>query len=291
MMQHYPNPVSVGRIQYINVDPVYFAFNAYAAHIPINFISRPPAALNQLMAEGRLDISSVSSSAYARNWKDWLILPDLSIACYGQVMSVLAVSRYPFEALDGKGVMLTDESATAVDLLKLIFAQKHIFPYFQKSKISTPQDVTGFMDAGLVIGDAALRFDWRRDFPYVWDLCEIWNQMTGLPFVFGVWAVRRSFAASRPDTTSQILEALHQSRIHGQQELMTIARSASEKLGISYEICKQYFNSMSYGLGASEIKALTEFFGGLYEYNIIAENPELSFFNNACRRLSSGICA
>jgi chorismate dehydratase len=280
MIKYNQNNISIGRIQYINVDPVYYGFKQYTSHLNISFMSRPPSILNQLMADGNLDISSVSSSAYARNWKDWLILPDLSISCYGKVMSVLAVSRYPFEDLNGRSILLTDESATAVDLLKLIFAKKNITPNFQKGKIISPADLGADVDGGLIIGDSALKHDWRLHFEHVWDLCEIWNQMTGLPFVFGIWVVRRSFAEEFPQTTSQILEALHRSRTDGLANLSSIAESAAQKLGIPIEVCREYYNCMTYNLGAPEHRALETFFQGLYEYRIIDQKPLLKNFNH-----------
>jgi chorismate dehydratase len=246
----------------------------------MDVISRPPSVLNQLMAEGRLDISSVSSSAYARNSRDWLILPNLSISCYGKVMSVLAVSDCPFEKLNGKSLILTDESATAVDLLQLIFAKKNIAPCFEKGKITSPADLKKTADAGLIIGDSALRHNWRNHFNHVWDLCEIWNQMTGLPFVFGIWVVRRSFAQEHPQTTAQILDALNQSRMDGLANLSSIIEAASKKLNIPVETCNQYYRCMTYNLGDSEGRALSEFFKGLYDRGIISESPLLSFYNH-----------
>ncbi|MCU0599063.1 MAG: menaquinone biosynthesis protein [Desulfobacterales bacterium] len=272
--------ISIGRIQYINVDPVYYGFKQYAARLSINLISSPPSILNQLMADGRLDISSVSSSAYARNWKDWLILPDLSISCYGKVMSVLAASRYPLEELGGKKVLLTDESATAVDLLKLLFAKKNIRPDFHKEKITSPSQLRDTADAGLIIGDCALKHDWRHHFEYVWDLCELWNQMTGLPFVFGIWVVRKAFAANYAEITSEILDALYRSRMNGLANISAIMESAARKLNIPPEICKAYYDCMSYNLGAPEYRALETFFKGLHEYQIIDQRPELNIFSH-----------
>jgi chorismate dehydratase len=280
MIEYNQNNISIGRIQYINVDPVYYGFKQYTSHLNINFISRPPSILNQLMADGNLDISSVSSSAYARNWKDWLILPDLSISCYGKVMSVLAVSRYPFENLDGRPFMLTDESATAVDLLKLIFTQKKISPNFQKGKIISPADLSADVDGGLIIGDSALKHNWRLHFEHVWDLCEIWNQITGLPFVFGIWVVRRSFEEKFPGVALEILEALYRSREDGLANILDIVESAARKLDIPIEICREYYHCMTYSLGGLEYRALATFFQGLYEYRIIDQKPLINKFNH-----------
>ena len=45
-------------------------------------------------------------------------------------------------------------------------------------------------DAGLVIGDPALKIDRSRYLTY--DLAEEWIRLTGKPFVFAFWAVRQA---------------------------------------------------------------------------------------------------
>lgn len=275
--------VSVGRIQYINVNPVYYNFNKYLYPLNIGIISRPPSVLNQLMADGKLEISSVSSSAYIENSEKWLILPDLSISCYGKVMSVLLASQYPFEELKDKKILLTDESATAVNLLKLIFAQKGVNPVYQIGKVQLPSDLKNDASAGLIIGDAALKQNWRQHFEYVWDLCEIWNQMTGLPFVFGIWAARLSFAEEHPETMSLILGAFFRSKADGLNSISEIAASGAQKLDLPVEICKEYYSCMTYNLGDPEYRALTTFFKGLYDYKITDQNPILHFYQNGLK--------
>lgn len=276
--------IKIGRIQYINVDPVYYDFDNKPLPPEIQMISRPPAILNKMMAEDTLDLSSVSLSAFARNSDQWLILPDLSISCYGKVMSVLLVSDHRFEELDGKKILLTDESATAVDLLKLLFSLNGIHPVFQTGKIKSPADLTGFAWAGLVIGDAALKHKWQNHFTHVLDLCEMWNNMTGLPFVFGIWAVRKSFAQKYPGTISLVLEMLKKSKQNGLNNISMISRLSAKKLGIDDKLCKTYFKSMNYSFGDQEFKCLKEFFNGLYAEKIIEQQPDISFFNNKVRQ-------
>jgi chorismate dehydratase len=273
------NELKIGRISYINVDPVYYQLDHAPIPDGIQVISRPPAVLNQMLLINELDISSVSSSAFARHSDQWMILPDLSISCYGKVLSVLLVSHYSFEELQEKTVLLTDESATAVDLVKLILSLKGISPVFQKGKVKSPEDLTDFTGAGLVIGDAALRHQWKNNFEHVWDLCEIWNQMTGLPFVFGVWAVRKSYAHKYPQRVSMILEMFKKSKKEGLRNISDIARQSAEKIGIDPDLSARYFNSMYYNMSAPELECLKVFFDRLYSEKIINKKPELIFFD------------
>lgn len=275
--------VRVGRIQYINVDPVYYDFAPPQSSFNTETISRPPADLNRMMAENRLDISSVSSSAYARNFDEWLILPNLAIACFGKVMSVLLVSRFPFEDLDGRTVILTRHSAAAADLIQYLFARRDIAPRFVTGTVLHPDDLSPEDDAGLVIGDAALKHPWRERFPYTWDLCEEWNNITGLPFVFAVWVVRRTVAEQQPRTVAAILNALLRSKTEGLKNISAIAESAARKLGISVDLSKQYYDCMYYDFQEPECKGLTAFYAGLHEHGIITRNPSLHFFKDQAR--------
>lgn len=273
------NKIKIGRISYINVDPVYYQFDHEPIPADIRLISRPPAVLNQMLSNNELDISSVSTSAFARHSDQWLMLPDLSISCYGKVLSVLLVSRHSLEELQDKTVLLTDESATAVDLLKLIFSLKGISPKFHKASVKSPADLADADSAGLVIGDAALKHKWEKHFDHVWDLCEIWNQMTGLPFVFGVWAVRKAYAKKYPGRVLSIVEKFKRSKEEGLRNIADIARLSAEKIGIDPGLSKTYFNSMHYSMSVPELDCLKEFFLRLYLNKIIDKQPEMNFFN------------
>jgi chorismate dehydratase len=275
------NPLRIGRISYINADPVYYAFDRDPMPSDIRVIRRPPAVLNRLLKEKALDISSVSASSLARNSGEWMLLPDLSISCYGKVLSVLLVSRYSFADLEGCTVLLTDESATAVDLVRLIFCLKGVSPVFKVAKVKSIKDLEKDKTAmaGLVIGDAALKHRWGDAFEHVWDLCEIWNEMTGLPFVFAVWAVQRDYAEKYPRKVLTALEKLKTSKESGLRNLPEIVKSASERIAIDPLLCKNYYHSMYYSMSQPEVQCLLEFFNQLWVHHIIDKKPELTFFN------------
>jgi chorismate dehydratase len=272
--------IAVGRISYMNVAPVYFGLDNGLKPSRLEMVNGPPSVLNQMMASGDLDISPVSSAAYARHQDEWLVLPDLSIACFGKVMSVILVSRHPFDALDNKKVILTDESATAADLLRLLFASKKIRPVFEIGTIKTPADFHEKAAAALVIGDAALASDWDRCVDQVWDLGDMWRSLMDLPFVFALWAVRKSFAEKRPEVVSSVIDCFAVSKNQGKLNIDKIAASASQRLGLDIEICRRYYDILSYDLDAFRIKGLEAFFEGLYREKIITKRVCLSFFEH-----------
>jgi len=274
----------------MNVAPVYYGLDNGMKPAWINMFSAPPSVLNTMLANGELDISPVSSVAYARNQNDWLLLPDLSISCFGKVMSVILVSKYPLNQLTYKKVILTEESATAAALLRLLFSLKKIKPYFETGKIRYTDDFRqNDVSAALVIGDAALKEKWQKEFDYVYDLGEMWWNLTELPFVFALWAVRRSFAEKKPESVYSVAEQFYLSKHKGLMNIREIIPAASAKLNLGTDICRDYYSHLHYDLNPLHIKGLETFFKGLYEERIISKPVSLSFFEHQYSQACSNL--
>ncbi|MFH0727443.1 MAG: menaquinone biosynthesis protein [Pseudomonadota bacterium] len=271
-------PVRLGRIAYVNVDPIYYGLEHSGKPDWLEIVSAPPSELNQKLFDGTLDISSVSAFAYAPRQKDWLLLPDFCVACTGNVLSVLLVSRHPIEALSGKRIYVTDESATAASLIRLVLKMRHVSPAYETGKILKPEDIPEDFSAALVIGDTSLRENWHAAFPHVWDLGDLWSELTGLPFVFAVWAVRKSFAKAHPETVATVLTLLKESRRIGLLHLEEVATSAAARLRVKKSVCDKYFGNFCFSLRPPQLKGLTAFFHHLHEEGFFSEPIALSFF-------------
>ncbi|MEM5788168.1 MAG: menaquinone biosynthesis protein, partial [Syntrophobacteraceae bacterium] len=185
--------LNLGRIGYLNVLPVYYPLeNGIITH-PFTIIPGVPSYLNELAANGELDISPVSSIEYARHSDLYYIVPDLSISSFGKVKSVLLLSRYPVEQLSGRDILMSSQSHTSVGLLKIL--AKLRFGIEPRFRVGTPrqgQDGEDCRaDAFLAIGDEALRLSGSGSYPEIVDLGAAWYEWTHLPFVFALWVVRR----------------------------------------------------------------------------------------------------
>ena len=268
--------VPIGRISYINVAPVYHGMDENPPPW-LRMVTRPPAELNRMLEDGALVASPVSSAAYARNASKWLLLPDLSIASNGPVLSVLFASRVPMEELGGKEVVVTRESETSVDLLKILLAEKGVSPFYVPQKIVSPQSVPQSSKACLVIGDAALLHDWSRHFPYVWDLGALWKEETGLPFVFAIWAVRKEFVCDAPAMVERLVELFWVSRQKGLKSMDRIVDAAASKTGLKRKILMQYFRLLEVSLGKKQQKGLQLFFDRQHELGLIPNGVTPSF--------------
>ncbi len=251
----------LGRISYINCYPVYGAIDRGIERVAAEIVTGTPAELNDLLVAGELDVSVISAVAYARHAKDLVLLPDLAISCDGPVRSVLLLSKRPVGQLGGRTVLLTASSRTSVALVELLCREAwKVEPHFAEVRAEA-SDLDHLAelphDAVLVIGDPALILSARHAYPHCVDLGGEWKRLTGLPFVFAVWAARRaadSVAVRRGHRT------LLASRDWGLAHLDDLAAAASTATGVAVGACREYFAGLDYALTDRHLAGLSEFF-------------------------------
>ncbi len=270
--------LNMGRISYINASPVYYGLDHGLAPGWLTLVTDVPAALNQKIIAGDIDISPISAAHYALHHKDLLLLPDFSISCHGPVMSVICAADYPLDDLTGKTVMFSRESATGAAFLKMIFARRGIRPKFRVGPVGDITAIPPDVDAVMVIGDAALTQPWKSRFVHLYDLGQLWYEMTRLPFVFAVWVVRRAYAAAHPGQVARALDLLIASREAGYAHLDTVIDAGRAKLGLDRQIVKDYYDRLYCDLDQEKIAAMTCFFDGLFQQKILTSRPEIAFF-------------
>lgn len=270
--------IHIGKISYINASPVYYGLEKELLPSWLKMVPDVPAVLNKKIMTGDLKISPISAAFYAMNHQDLMILPDLSISCYGEVMSVLLASNYPLNDLSGKRVLLSQESATATAFLKMIFISREIVPMYETGSVGDMDYCAESADAVLVIGDVALTNPWYETYQYCFDLGQLWYEMTTLPFVFALWVVRKDFAMQLPEKVREIHRLLLNSKEQGHQNMDEIIRSGSQRLDLSYGIIKAYFELLHCDLDARKIKAMAQFFDSLFKQGVLSEKPGINFF-------------
>jgi len=266
----------VGRINYANCTPLFAALQKNFDCGAYRFIHGVPSRLNQMLFRGKVDLSPSSSIFYGRSFEQFLLLPDLSINSDGPVRSVLLFSRFPIDDLDGKTVCLTSESETSVVLLKIILRKYFGFRNrFVRRRLSGP--VSEF-PAFLVIGDTALKWSFL-DLPlYKYDLGEIWKDLTGLPFVFALWILRKDAAENRLNPVTRIRTQLSEAKCLALSSLELIAEECSEREWMGLEGLISYWKSISYDLSGRQLRGLGAFFRDALEIGALEIEPELRFF-------------
>jgi len=295
----------VGRIDFINTTPVYAGADQGRLVFPGETVRGSPAELNAMLLKGQLQISSISSIEFARAWPDLLILPGISISCTGPVRSVLLHSRVPLSEISGT-VGLSNRSATARALVRIILEDfigakpdfvdvdmaapeiQNAVAAFRSGDTPSAQDSTAALfdnlDGLLVIGDDALALDLRHVFPHVLDLGEFWVDRTGLPFVFGIWAVRKDFALEHPDAVDLFRSSLLRSLGCGLREPEAAINLVRESTGFSEERIRSYLERIDYVFGPEHIHGLRHFFDLLKRRSDIDPAVDLEFFERQRER-------
>lgn len=273
-----PN-VRMGKISYINASPVYYGLDHGLTPAWLSLVPDVPSALNRMIKAGDIDISPISSAYYAMNHRELLLLPDLSISCHGPVMSVICASNHPLEDLTGRTVLFSQESASSSSFLKMIFARQRIEPVFRVGPVGNIRKIDPDADAVLVIGDAALTQPWASRFRHVFDLGQVWFDMTGLPFVFAVWVVRRSFADKYPERVTAAWNLLRASRAAGDAHMDEIIADGGARLGLSLDRVREYYDLLLCDLDPAKVEGMGLFFDGLYRQNILTDPVNIRFFS------------
>ena len=264
----------IGRIGYINCAPVYGAIDRAIVTLPQGgeLVTGTPAELNDLLVAGALDVSVISAIEYARHAKELVLLPDLAISCDGPVRSVALFAKRPAAELSNRTVLLSASSRTSVALLELLCREVwHVKPHFAEARAEA-QDLTALAglphDAVLVIGDAALALAARGAYAHHYDLGEEWKRWTGLPFVFAVWAARRS---ADQGIVSRAHKALLASRAWGLAHLDDLAQDAARATGVAVAACREYLGGLDYALSYKHLAGLTDFFHRLAALGMVPD--------------------
>jgi chorismate dehydratase len=250
----------VGKIEYLNTVPVYYGFiKGVVKCKEVEFVEDVPSELNRLLREGFLDVSVVSSYEYITNWDKYLLLPDLSISAYRKVKSVLFFSKVPIHQLHRKDVWITRSSMTSRELLKYllknVYGVEPNFYYYSMKEGGLPKNPKAL----LAIGDDALKLLPKRTFPFVYDLAEEWFNLTGFPFVFAVWAVRRDSYEKKREKVRKFYRKLIKSRDFGERSFDEICSAYGKKIPLNKKPCRNYLNCLNFHLGEEEESSLKTF--------------------------------
>lgn len=175
-------------------------------------------------------------------------IADLGVAVTGPAQSVFLFSNHPIEHLDGRPISITSDTATSVQLLRVLASDLWgIEPILLEPTLK--------YDAQLLIGDEAIKVQAEKQFRYVTDLGQSWYELTGLPFVFALWVLRRDVPAVQ---AKEFENCLTESFLHGRNLLNTIANERATSF-MNEDTVKKYISHFTYEIGVPEKKGTKEF--------------------------------
>jgi len=168
----------IGSVKYLNAAPL-------TRGIESELVFATPAKLAEMLRRDELDAALVSITEVLFNDR-YDVLDGVAIASLGEVYSVILAHKKPLE--EAKEIFCDTASLTSVNLLKVLLAEKNLFPQFKPLE---NYGIAWEKDFVLLIGDPAIDFQRAKHPHEIFDLGAAWTEMTRLPFVYAVWALRR----------------------------------------------------------------------------------------------------
>ena len=231
-------PFRVGSVEYLNAVPL-------TRGIEDQVVLATPARLAELLRRDELDAALVSTAEVLMTDR-YDILDGIAIASLGEVYSVLLAHRKPLGEL--KEIYCHAASLSGLNLLKVLLAERGLKPEFKP--LEDPRQAAE-LDAALLIGDPAIDFQRTPHEHEILDLGAAWLELTNLPFVFAVWALRRGIE------NTELRRQLRAAKKFGVDTLDWIIHNRTE---YDYDFRKDYFDwHIHYHLGEDERRGILKF--------------------------------
>jgi chorismate dehydratase len=238
----------VGCVSFLNskplIDPV-LDNPAVRVHFEV------PSKLLELVSAGRVGTALMSVVDYQHSEDELLMVPAGMIGCDGPTLTVRVFSRVPpgeIRTLHGD-----TDSHTSVILAQLILRERY---GVRAPLVPFAAATDGLPETMLLIGDKVVNA--APDgavYRHQLDLGEEWKKLTGLPFVFAMWMMRRD-RQDRP--LARLLAEARRRGARMTDEL--VARHAAEKRWPP-ELARRYFTEfLRYEVTDRARQGLTAFF-------------------------------
>ena len=242
-----PPSFRIGSVPYLNAVPL-------TRGIAGELVFATPARLAEMLRRDELDAALVSITEVLLNDR-YDILDGIAIASLGEVYSVLLAHKKPLaEAVE---IFCDTASLTSVNLLKILLAEKNLFPKFVPLENYGAAQEKNFV---LLIGDRAIDFQRAPHAHKIFDLGAAWAETTNLPFVYAVWALRRGIESR------ELRRELRDAKKFGMETLDYVIETREE---YDEDFRRDYLGwQIHYHLAADEKRGIDKFCELLTKHNL-----------------------
>jgi chorismate dehydratase len=229
-----------------------------------------PSELREMLWTRQVEAALLPAIDLQRFGAELTVLPAGCVACSGTAMSVRVFSHVRPHRIE---VLWTDsDSHCSVALAQVIWH----FQFKRKIRVipftAGKWDVAEDAQAVLMIGDKVVS-EPPIGFDFQFDLGRLWYEMTGLPFVFAVWA------ASDSADLGELWRVLSAARRDGQENLEEIARTCGPRYGWPADMAHRYLTQcMDYEFTDAHREGMEEFFDLAAEIGIIDPPEPLRYY-------------
>jgi predicted solute-binding protein len=231
-------PFRVGSVEFLNAVPL-----TRGIEDQVTFAT--PARLAELLRRDELDAALVSITEVLLTDR-YDILDGIAIASLGEVYSVLLAHKKPLA--EAKEIFCDTASLTSVNLLKVLLAERGLKLEFKPLENYAAAREKDFV---LLIGDRAIDFQRASHKHEIFDLGVAWTEITNLPFVYAVWALRRGVE------NKALRQILRETKNFGMETLEVIIR---DHKAYDLDFRKDYLGwQVHFHLGSDEKRGIAKF--------------------------------
>jgi chorismate dehydratase len=178
--------IRISAVSYTNTKPFLYGIQNTPVIDQIDLSLDIPSDCAQKLIDDKVDIGLIPVAAIL-DLPQWEIVSDYCIGATGAVNSVFVFSNC--EIKDVKIVQLDPQSRSSNNLACVLLKNWwKIEPQLITDAVDYAQS-TDLNAAFVQIGDRT--FGKKAQYPFVYDLAEEWQKLTGLPFVFAAWIANK----------------------------------------------------------------------------------------------------
>jgi chorismate dehydratase len=284
-------PLRVSTIAFLNPAPLLYNFEheptatALRRHYDIHYTS--PATCAAELHSGAADLGLIPIASLT---PELAIVPGCTIASRDEVRSILLLVKNPNrlpvpEALKQVRTIAADTaSRSSVAYARILFEHFHqTHPTFLDLP-ADPASMLSVADAALLIGDPALLAREHRTAiaastaTLLWlDLAHLWRELTGLPWVAAVWALRPESLAPAGLSPQQLIQDLTASRDAGLAHTEQLVNEWTPRLALSSNTIRTYLrHNIHYTLDPDCLRAIELFRTLAASINALPPLPSLN---------------
>jgi len=287
-------PLRVAAISFLNPAPLLYNFeheptaSQLRSHYDVHYTT--PANCATELLNGTADLGLIPIASLT---PELAIVPGCTIASLHEVRSILLLVKNS-QNLSDDAALRAVRTVAADAASRSSQAYAHIlFEHFHQAKpsfvehLADPIPMLAQADGALLIGDPALLAREHRgaiDAAHpglLWlDLAALWRELTGLPWVAAVWAVRPEAIDSAGVTAVQLIADLTASRDNGLAHIEELVREWTPRLEVPAATIRAYLTeNIHYTLDAECVQAIEEFRKLAAGIGVLPELGKLNFLS------------